>query len=372
MDHWIAASQVFDGDRLLNDHAILVAKGQVADIKPTQDVNPSLIQETHDGIITPGFFDIQVNGGGGVMFNTTPTIDGIAAICAAHRAFGTTHLFPTVITDHSGVLENAVSAAIDAVGVQGFAGIHIEGPHIAPARRGTHAARFIRPCDAQTLTMVRRLRDHDIPTLITIAPEAITLAQIRQLADMGAVISIGHSDGTAQQARDALDAGAACFTHLFNAMSPMQSRAPGVTGTAINSGAWCSIIADGHHVDPEMLMLATRARPVARRMIAVSDAMATVGGPDDFNLYGVDIALRDGKLINREGALAGAHLTLLEALQNLVRYGTDTATALQMCVSNAGQMMQIVQLTGIKDCAFSDLLFLDRDLKIARPLSENC
>ncbi|UWR00567.1 N-acetylglucosamine-6-phosphate deacetylase [Rhodobacteraceae bacterium S2214] len=364
MTHWISADQVFDGRNLRDNCAVGIKDGVITQIEATDDLAAEHIHRHHQGIITPGFFDIQVNGGGGVMLNSDPSAAGIAKIAAAHRTFGTTALFPTVITDRPEVLDAAVAAAIDAIGVDGFAGLHIEGPHIDTARRGTHAERYIRPCDAHTINLVRTLRDHDIPTLITVAPEAISVSQISTLRDMGAVVSIGHSDADAATTQQAIDAGATCFTHLFNAMSPMLSRAPGVTGTAIASDAWCSFIADGHHVDPTMLLIAMNARPTRHRMIAVSDAMATVGGPDHFDLYGHDIFLKDGRLVNAEGALAGAHLTLLEALQNMVGFGVPLETALQMCGPNVYDLIGLDTRGTLINQPARDVLALNSDLSL--------
>jgi N-acetylglucosamine-6-phosphate deacetylase len=364
MMQWVTADQVFDGARLLTDHAVCIAGDQVIDLKPTKDVPKVDVVTHHKGLITPGFFDIQVNGGGGVLLNTTPTPAGIETIAAAHRSFGTVAVLPTVITDAPNVLEAAVEAAIAAKNSPGVIGLHIEGPHIAVSRRGTHAERHIRPLDDHTLKLVRELRNAGLATLITVAPESATPVQVKALHDLGAVVSIGHSDATAADTMALVAAGASCFTHLFNAMSPMLNRAPGVTGAAIAGDAWCSIIADGIHVDPMMVALAIRARPKAHRMIAVSDAMSTVGGPTQFDLYGQSIQLQNGRLVNAEGSLAGAHLTLLEALQNLVTYGVDLETALRMCRSNPFDAMGLTAQSGIIGLPIADVLLLDANLQL--------
>jgi N-acetylglucosamine-6-phosphate deacetylase len=253
-----------------------------------------------------------VNGGGDCLLNDTPTLAGMETIAAAHRRLGTVAILPTLITAPPEVLDRAAEAALAARGRPGLVGLHIEGPHIAPARRGTHAAEFIRPFDQRTLTVVRRLREGGVPVMITLAPEAAQPAQIAELAATGAVVSLGHTDATAEQVRAALAAGAGCFTHLFNAMSQMQNRAAGVVGAAINSAAPAGFICDGIHVADEMLSLAIRARPVPDAMFLVSDAMPTVGGSDRFTLYGREIRVSEGRLINAEGSLAGAHVTLAQ------------------------------------------------------------
>ena len=321
------------------------------------------------GIISPGFIDLQVNGGGGVLLNQTPSVAGMQAMAAAHRRFGTVAILPTVITDRPEVLAQAVGAAIAAKGVQGIAGLHIEGPHISVARRGTHAAAFIRPMDAITMNHVARLRSAGVAVMITVAPEAVTPAQIGELSALGAVVSLGHSDSSFEATNQCLAAGASCFTHLFNAMSQMVNRAPGVVGAAINSQAYAGFICDGQHVADEMLGLALRARPVADRMFLVSDAMPTVGGPDSFVIYGQTITLHDGQLLNQEGSLAGAHVTQLEGVARLVgKLGIAPEAALRMAITVPARLMGLDQLARLKGRVLGDVVHLDAQFETTRAL----
>lgn len=314
------------------------------------------------GILCPGFIDLQVNGGGGVLFNTSPTADGVRAITRAHRTTGTTALLPTLITDAAGVMERAVEAILTAYGSDGIIGVHLEGPHINLARRGTHARQHVRPLDAATLGLVARLRGDGIPVMLTVAPEACAQGQISALIHQGVVVAIGHSDATAQQVRLALDEGAQTFTHLFNAMSQMQNREAGVVGAAINSNAYCSFICDTIHVAPEMLGLAIRARPVPDRMILVSDAMPTVAGPDQFDLYGQTISLHEGRLLNAEGALAGAHVTMLQSLRNTVDLlGRSPDEALRMAITNPARLMGRAHLSDITQVPVQNLIQIASD-----------
>lgn len=360
MMEWIAPDQLFDGHNILTGKALGIVDGHVAEIADA----PRAAQRVH-GLISPGFVDLQVNGGGGVLLNASPTVDGMIAIAAAHRRFGTVAILPTVITDRPEVLDLVTDAAIAARGQVGLIGLHIEGPHIAPARRGTHAADLIRPMDDRTLDVVARLRKAQIPTMITVAPEATTAEQIHQLAAMGAVVSLGHTDASAQQMETAFAAGANCATHLYNAMSPMTSRAPGAVGAVINSDGFSGIICDGHHVDDRMVALAIRARPVKDRMFLVSDAMPTVGGPDQFTLYGQQITVKDGRLINAEGNLAGAHLTMAQALQRLVQtVGVDLEPALRMAMSVPATCIGVPALGRLMGRALHDLILLDARLNV--------
>jgi len=356
---WLCPERLFDGQTLRSGMALGLSGGRVATVVPAAGLAGG---RAVAGTISPGFVDLQVNGGGDVLMNTTPTSAGMAAIAAAHRRFGTVALLPTVITDAPEVLDAAVAAALEAVGLPGILGLHIEGPHLSLARRGTHAARFVRPMDAVTVTQVRRLRDAGIAVMITVAPEGVQPGQIAALAAMGAVVSLGHSDTTAESARAALDEGATCFTHLFNAMSPMLSRSPGVTGACINSQAYAGIICDGHHVADEMVGLAIRARPVPDRMFLVSDAMSTVGGSDRFTLYGEEVRLVDGRLVNAEGSLAGAHVTMALSVARLIRVvGIAPELALRMAVTVPATLIGAGLQAGVMGRDLADLIVLDAD-----------
>lgn len=356
--YWIAPDQLFDGTHLRSGMAVRVEGSHIIDLASTpKDARPV------NGTLCAGFIDLQVNGGGGVMMNTTPTAEGLHAISAAHHRLGTVAIMPTVITDHPDILDQAVDAAIEAREM--ILGLHIEGPHIAAAKRGTHATQFIRPLDAPTLATVARLRDANITTMITLAPEAATPEQITQLTAMGAIVSLGHTNATAEQINTAVSAGARCGTHLFNAMSQMTGRAAGAVGALINSHCHVGIICDGHHVSNEMIALAIRARPAPDLMFLVSDAMATVGGPDAFDLYGKTIAVQDGKLVNSDGNLAGAHVTQAQGVKRLVDHvGVDLNTALRMAITTPGQVIARPDLAQLIGRDIRDLLVLDDNLEL--------
>ena len=355
---WIAPEHLFDGEALSSGQAIRIVDRRVVEVAPA----PPHAQ-TVQGCLTPGFIDLQVNGGGGVMLNSTPTQDGMAKIAAAHRRFGTVAIMPTVITDAPEVLDQAAEAAIAAQNEPGIVGLHIEGPHISVARRGTHNADFVRDLDDRTMNVVSRLRDHNIATMITLAPEAATLEQIAELSKMGAIVSIGHTDTIADEVEKAISAGATCATHLFNAMSPMTSRAPGAVGAVINSNLKSGFICDGYHVDDRMIAMALRARPEPDTMFLVSDSMATVGGPERFELYGNDVQLVRGRLLNSEGALAGAHVTQSIGVARLVNHiGVTLQDALRMAITVPAQVLGQTRLANIVGKHVSDLIVLPDDL----------
>lgn len=358
---WIEATRVFDGQDLLIGQGVLIRDGRVAAVGAVPRGDGRVWRVA--GTLCPGFLDLQVNGGGGVLFNTTPTAEGACAIARAHRSTGTAAIFPTLITDAPEVMAQAADAVVAALGLDGVAGIHLEGPHISLARRGTHASRFVRPLDGQTIGIIARLRHMSVPVMVTLAPEAVTKGQIASLVRMGAVVAIGHSNAGSEEVQAALGEGAQCFTHLFNAMSQMQGREPGVVGAAINSQAYASMICDGIHVAPEMLGLAIRARPVDDRMFIVSDAMPTVAGPDSYQLYGQTIRLRNGRLVNQEGALAGAHVTMLGSVGFAVnRLGCSLDEALRMAISNPARLMSLPGRANLLGMAAQDVLLIDEDL----------
>ena len=362
---WLCPDRVFDGSALLKGHALGLSAGLVVALAPLSSLPAGAIRHPIAGTITPGFIDLQVNGGGDVFLNTDPSPAGMANIAAAHRRFGTVGILPTLITDAPDVLDQAADAALAAYGMIGILGLHIEGPHISVARRGTHATRFIRPLDARTIAVVKRLRKAGIAVLITVAPEATRPGQIAELAATGAVVSLGHSDADATTVRAALSEGANCFTHLFNAMSPMLNRAAGVTGAGINSSAYAGIICDGIHVADEMVGLAIRARPQLDTTFLVSDAMPTVGGSDHFSLYGDEIRLEGGRLVNAEGSLAGAHVTMAESLARLINVvGIAPEAALRMAVTIPARVIGAELLAKIPGRRLEDLLILNTDWQV--------
>ncbi len=372
VETWLQPDALFDGRDMRTGVAVCIQGENVTDIRPLGNLPEGAKVDARTGILSHGFFDIQINGGADVLFNSNRTPEALAHIAAAHLKTGTTHWLPTVITDSPEVMAQACDAVCKAYGHHGVAGIHIEGPHISMKRRGTHAEKWIRPFDDNTLTQVRKVRAKGIPVLITVAPESISPAQVSDLVKLGAVVSLGHTDANSTAILQLLNAGATVFTHLFNAMSQMENREPNVVGTAINSMAFCSVIADGLHVNLDMIGLAIRARPVPDHMILVTDAMPSVGGKSEFILYGQPVRLVNGRLINSEGSLAGAHVTMPEGLSNLVnKVGVAVVDALRMATSNPAAAMGLDAEIGLltKGTAVSDLVMIAADLSAVTPLT---
>ena len=339
---WIQPRAVFQNGQLLNGQAVEICGDHVKSILPADRLKPKHEVTEKPFILAPGLLDLQVNGGGGVMLNDQPTRESVRKIAAAHRQAGTAFIFPTIMTDRPRIMELASLAVLSEHRRGGILGLHIEGPHISPCHKGVHNPKFIRPLDDATIQLLTALREKDLPVLLTLAPESVPAGSIARLTRMGVVVSGGHSGATASQTGNALAEGLAAFTHLFNGMPPMTSRNPGIVAAALASNAYCAVIADGHHVDHRMLALAVRSRPIADRMILVSDAMATVCGPDHFVLYGEKIRLKHGRLINSSGSLAGAHVDLGSAVANMIRsVGIPVENALSMATVNPRNLMRL-------------------------------
>jgi N-acetylglucosamine-6-phosphate deacetylase len=314
--------------------AVLIECDRITDIVPQSDAKvAAAVRHDLDGqLLLPGFIDTQVNGGGGALFNDHPSIDNIRQIGEAHRRFGTTGFLPTLISDDLHVVENAIGAVQAAVSarVPGVLGIHIEGPYLNVERKGVHDATKLRELDETALKLLTSLRGGK--TLITLAPEVTTPEMIRKLVQAGMIVSAGHSNGTYAEIKTALDQGLRGFTHLFNAMSQLTGREPGVVGAALDDQhSWAGIIVDGLHVDPVVLRIALRSKPHDRFML-VTDAMPNVGiDGDEFMLQGRRIIVRDGKCLDESGRLAGSHLNMAEAIQNATTLlGLELAEAVKM------------------------------------------
>lgn len=276
------------------------------------------IYDLQSQTLLPGFIDVQVNGGGGVLFNDDPSVASIRQIGRAHRRFGTTGFLPTLISDDLDVVSRAVKAAQDAIeaGVPGVLGIHIEGPFLNAARKGVHDETKLRWLNEDALGLLTSLKGGK--TLVTLAPERTTPQIIRKLTDAGVIVSAGHTNGTYAEIRTALDHGLTGFTHLFNAMSQLSGREPGAVGAALDDeNSWCGIIVDGHHVDPVVLKIAMRSKRQDRFML-VTDAMPTVGAPNkSFNLQGRPISVAyDNMLVDEHGRLAGSDIDMATAVRN--------------------------------------------------------
>lgn len=340
MPQVFTGAAIFDGTRLHHGKALVVKDGGVTALLPEAQAQGDRIH-LPGGILAPGMIDLQVNGGGGIAVDGGTDAAALRAICAVHARLGATGILPTLITDTPEATAQVIAAGLAAAaqGVPGFLGLHLEGPHLDPRRKGAHDASLIRPITAEDL---HRLCDaaRALPALmLTVAPEAATPDQIAALARAGAVVSLGHSDCMAAQAQSAIAAGAVCATHLFNAMSPLGNREPGLVGAVLDGTVAAGLIADGIHVAPPVLRIALKARP--QGLFLVSDAMSLAGTDlTEITLGGRRILRRDGRLTLADGTLAGADLTLPRAVGVLVTQAAIAPeVALRMATSDPAALI---------------------------------
>ena len=313
--------RIVSGEKILSDHTVLLSGTRIEALVAAGDprCQGAVAVDLEGQLLLPGFIDVQVNGGGGVLFNDDPSLASIRAIGAAHRRFGTTGFLPTLISDDLDTIAQAIAAVQDALdsGLPGVLGIHIEGPFLNWARRGVHDPKHLRLLDTSLVSLLCGLRSGR--TLLTLAPEMTTTDMIAKLAAGGVLVSAGHSDASYQETVSAIRHGVRGFTHLFNAMARLEPREPGIVGAALyDADTWCGIIVDGHHVDPVMLKLALRCKRHDRFML-VTDAMPPVGSTEpSFVLQGKTITVADGMCRDENGTLAGTALDMASALRNAV------------------------------------------------------
>lgn len=366
----LIGAEVFDGERRHQGCAVLIDGAAVVGIVE-QGGLPSDVRRTEldGGLLAPGFIDVQVNGGGGVMLNDAPTVESMAAIAAAHRRGGTTGLLPTLITDRPAVTDAAIEAAAQAVDkVPGVLGLHLEGPHLWPGRRGVHAAELMRPLTEADLDHLIAAKTRIGVLHITVAVEQAPPPLIRRLAEAGIVVSLGHSDAGYEDACRAMDAGARGVTHLYNAMSQLGHRAPGLVGAALDTGSvWCGIIADGHHVHPVALAAAIRAKRGPGRIFLVTDAMPTVGAEGDrFEIYGQEVRRSNGRLTLADGTLAGSDIDMVTGLRFAVAHlDVSLDEALRMASLYPAMLLGLDDRRGrIAPGMIADLVHLDDSLEV--------
>jgi N-acetylglucosamine-6-phosphate deacetylase len=366
--HAVLADRVFDGHGWHADAAVLIRDRRIAGIATWGEV-PADWPQTRlpaGAVLAPGFIDLQVNGGGGVLLNDQPTADGMRAIARAHRRFGTTACLPTLITDTRERMRSAVAAARSVAGHDGVLGLHLEGPFISPKRPGIHRADRITQPSAGDLEELGELAGAG-RSLVTLAPECVPAGFVRTLASKGVRISVGHSEASAAVVMQAVADGATGVTHLFNAMPPLSARDPGIVGTALSERRLTAgLIVDGIHVDPVSVRAAFTAKG-ADRIALITDAMPTVGTSlDRFELMGRTITLANGRLTSEQGTLAGAHLDMAAAVRNAIRLAQlPLEDALRAASLTPAQFLGLDHERGVLiPGARADLVALDRELAV--------
>ena len=363
----LTGARVFDGARIVDGHSVIIAGKTIAALVPDGDVPAEATRRRVAGLLAPGFIDVQVNGGGGVLFNDERTRQGIAAIGAAHRPFGTTGFLPTFITDTREHMQEAIVAAGDALQahVPGMLGIHIEGPFLSPERKGVHDQRLFRDMEETDIALVTSLAAGR--TLMTLAPERVPAETIARLTAAGLIISAGHTAASYETIARARAAGLTGFTHLFNAMPPLAGRAPGPVGAALDDpDAFVGIIADLFHVSAASLRVAIAAHGW-QRMVLVTDAMPSVGSQlTEFLIDGNVITRKDGRLTRGDGTIAGSDLDMATAVRNCVdALGLPLEAALHMASRAPAEYLRLgAELGRIAPGYRADLVLLDDDLQV--------
>lgn len=355
---------------VLLNHAVLVRDGRITAIMPRQAL--TLACETVElagGLLVPGFIDVQVNGGGGVLLNDAPTVAGVGAIAKAHLGFGTTGLMPTLISDDVEKIDRTIDAveSVIADGGRQILGVHLEGPYLNPAKRGIHDVRKIRPLDDRALE--RLTRKGAGRRIVTLAPELVSPGTIAELSRAGVLVCAGHSLASYEQIQAALAEGLAGFTHLFNAMSQLTAREPGIVGAALeNRTSMLGLIADGQHVHPATMRVALAARG-ADGLMLVTDAMPTVGSASSkFRLGDVEIKVDSLACRAADGTLAGSNLDMATAFRNAIAMlDLDAAQASHLASANPARFLGVVEQRGrIVPGAAGDLVHLGPDMRVKR------
>ena len=339
-------ARIHDGVSIHNDHALAIHADGSRSLIARRDVpDDCLLENLPGGIIAPGYVDLQVNGGGGVMFNDDQSVDTLRTIAEAHASIGTAALLPTLITDTADRTKSAIAAVKQAISEQvaGIVGIHLEGPHLSVARKGAHDPALIRPMTDADLAIVLDAAESLPNVMMTVAPESATNAQIRQMSDAGVIVSLGHTDADFDTCMAAFDAGASCVTHLFNAMSQLGNREPGLVGATLARGdIHAGLIADAIHVHPAVIRITLAAAQNNARIMLVTDAMATAGSHiNDFVLNGRKVIRQDHRLTLQDGTLAGADLEMTRALSVMVnKAGDDVSDAIRRATATPRALLR--------------------------------
>jgi N-acetylglucosamine-6-phosphate deacetylase len=363
----LTGARIFDGSHILEGRAVVIENGRIRTVPHERDLGAGIEIRRIEGLLAPGFIDVQVNGGGGVLFNHVRSVEGLRTIADAHRRFGTVGLLPTFITDTRERMAEAAEAMRQALAarVPGVLGIHLEGPFINPERKGVHNADYMRPMEEEDLRILTSLSEGR--TLVTLAPERNPMEAIARLAAAGVLVCAGHTAGDYATVVEACRHGLRGFTHLFNAMPPFAGREPGPVGAGLDSaGTWCGLIVDGHHVSDAALRIAIAAKGTAGMML-VTDAMSVTGTDlESFELHGRTIYRKDGKLTTADGTLAGSDLDMASAVRNSVtRLGLGLPDVLRMASLNPATFLRLDHELGrIAPGYRASLVLLDDGLNV--------
>ena len=363
----LKGARIFSGKDFLDNKALLFEDDNIIDILDDSFIpNDFEIQSLNGGILSPGFIDLQVNGGGGKLFNNSPDKESLNTIISAHQYFGTTSIMPTVISDSLNVLQQCTDTISKEIHKnKSLLGVHIEGPFFNVKYRGVHQKQYINTINATYMNLFETL--DRFPVMLTLAPECISIKQLKSLKKLGFKILAGHTDANYDQLEEAIKYGLDGFTHLFNAMGQISAREPGVVGSALNfDQTWASIIVDLHHVHPSLIKLSYKQKPEGK-LFFVSDSMATINhGDPSFELYDEVVSESKGRIINSEGKLAGSSITQIDAIKNAYqKCNIPLESAISMATLYPAEYLGISDYLGqIKKGFRADLVHFNSDFKI--------
>jgi len=367
MKQALLGSQIFCGERFYDHHALLINGNSIVEIVDTKNIPKSFNKiELDQGILAPGFIDLQVNGGGGVLFNNNSTKENLNTIISAHQFFGTTSIMPTVISDSIKVLTKCTRAVAQEIKKNsGLLGIHIEGPFFSLKYRGVHQKKYISKLSSEYLELFSNLKE--FPVILTLAPECISMKDLNHLASLGMKIMAGHTDANYYELREAAKNNLNGFTHLFNAMSQMSAREPGAVGAALDfDNLYASIIVDLHHVHHSLIELAYQKKPIGK-LFFISDSMATINhGEPTFELYDEIVSEQNGRITNAEGKLAGSSITQIDAVKNACQQcNIPLDHALSMASRYPAEFIGVDKYLGsLKPNYRADLIHFDSNFKV--------
>ena len=367
MKQALIGAQLFSGKEFFDNRALLIDGENIIDIINEHDIPKNFeIQKLNGGILSPGFIDLQVNGGGGKLFNNSPDKESLNTIIEAHQHFGTTSIMPTVISDSLNVLKKCTTTISEEIeNNKSLLGVHIEGPFFNVKYRGVHQKQYINTINSDYLNLFESLKD--FPVMLTLAPECISNKQLKHLKSLGFKILAGHTDASYDQLEEAIKYGLDGFTHLFNAMGQISAREPGVVGSALTfDNAAVSIIVDLHHVHPSLIQMAYKQKPQGK-LFFVSDSMATIHhGEPSFELYDEIVSESRGRIINSEGKLAGSSITQIDAIKNAYQScNIPLNEALAMASRYPAEYLGVANYLGsLKSGYRADLTHFDLDFQV--------
>ena len=363
----LTGAKLFTGENFLENKALLIEDKYIAGIVGKANIPKNFeIQKLNGGILSPGFIDLQVNGGGGKLFNNSPDKESLNTIIEAHQYFGSTSIMPTVISDSLNILQKCTETISNEININhSLLGVHIEGPFFNAKYRGVHQKKYINTINASYLSLFEKL--DEFPVMITLAPECISIKQLKYLKSLGFKILAGHTDASYDQLEEAIKYGLDGFTHLFNAMGQISAREPGVVGSAFDfDETSASIIVDLHHVHPSLINLSFKQKPKGK-LFFVSDSMATINhGEPSFELYDEMVSESNGRIINSEGKLAGSSITQIDAIKNAYqKCNIPLESAIAMATLYPAQYLGVSHYIGqLKKGHRADLAHFDSSFKV--------